>query len=293
MKRRMTTSLSARQQGLALVMVLWLVVLLSVIAGGHVTNVHTESRLAASHVYMAKSRAAVEAGINLAILDLLSAADERFWGLDGTTREVGIDNRRIRVAIRDASGFLDLNTADPTLLKALLDALDVEDDRRDRIVAAILDWRDADDATRLNGAEAADYATAGLDWTPANGPFSGVEELRYVLGMSDTLFDEMAPFVTVYSDRAGLNIEFAAPLLIEAVAGRTVELGAGGGRAGSGAAAGTGTYHLYASSKDATGSGASAEAVVRIVENHAMPYAMLAWRDRMRVDFPESAPNDP
>ena len=283
----------ARQQGLALVMVLWLVVLLSVIAGGHVMNVHTESRLAASHLYMAKSRAAVEAGINLAIHDLFSAGDERFWRLDGTTKEIGIDNRKIRVAIRDVSGFLDLNAGDPALLKALLAALDVEDDRRDRIVAAILDWRDADDATRLNGAEAAEYATAGLDWTPANEPFSSVEELRYVLGMSDTLFDELAPFVTVFSDRTGLNIEFAAPLLIEAVNGRTVELGAGGRPAGTGTAVGTGTYHLYASSKDATGSGASAEAVVRIIENRDMPYAMLAWRDSMRVDFPENPPHDP
>jgi len=293
MNSGVTIDFPARQQGLALVMVLWLVVLLSVIVGSHIANAHMESRLAASHVHTAKSRAAAEAGINLAIHDLFSPTGERFWPIDGTTRDIGISDRMIRVAIRDESGFLDLNSADPDLLNALLTVLDVEEDRRQGIVASILDWRDSDDATRIHGAEAAEYAAAGYGWGPANAPFSSVEELRYVMGMSGRLFAELAPFVTVYSSRTGLNIEFAAPLLIEAVSGRTVEFESAGYRADTAVEFGTGTYHLYASSKDATGAGASVEAVVRIDDNRDIPYTILAWRDSMRVDFPKSTDREP
>ena len=60
-------------------------------------------------------------------------------------------------------------------------------------------------------------------------------------------------------------------------------------RTDAGVEFGTGTYHLYASSRNAAGAGASVEAVVRLGENRELPYSILAWRADMRVDFPESA----
>ena len=50
---------------MALIVVLWLVVLLSIMAAGHSRNVRTDTTLAARQVQSAKARALAEAGIVL------------------------------------------------------------------------------------------------------------------------------------------------------------------------------------------------------------------------------------
>jgi len=57
----------------------------------------------------------------------------------------------------------------------------------DRVVDALMDWRDSDEALRPFGAERAEYERLGLP-PPTNGPFSGLCEVRLVLGVSSELF---------------------------------------------------------------------------------------------------------
>jgi len=280
-----------QQHGLALVMVLWLVVLLGIIASGHAYNVHTEIRLAALHIQTAKARAAVETGLSFAILQLLAEDLATPWPIDGTIDQILFDDTQIRIAIRDATGLIDLNAAGPDLLQILTTALKVNQERRQRIIAAILDWRDGDDIKHPGGAEDSDYLSVGYPWTPRDGVFSSVEELRYVMGMTQQLFNEMAPFVTVYSEQAGINLEFAAPFLINAMKGQNVMPAANQqprNNARTVAATGSGTYHIYVSSTNSEGIGASAEAVIRISGNSEKPFQVLYWRDSMRTRFPDT-----
>ena len=283
--------LPGRQRGLALVMVMWLVVLLSIIASGHAYNVHTETRLAAMHIQTAKARASVETGLSYAILQLLAEDATNPWPIDGTVDQILFDDTQIRIAIRDATGLIDLNAAGPDLLQTLTTALNVDQERQELIVAAILDWRDADDLKHLGGAEDSDYVSRGYPWTPRDNEFSSVEELRYVMGMTQQLFNEMAPFTTVYSEQAGINLEFAAPFLINAMKGQDV-VPASSNRslmnAQTVAATGSGTYHIYVSSTNDEGVGASAEAVIRVSDSSEKPYQVLYWRDSMRTRFPEN-----
>jgi len=283
--------LPRQQRGLALVMVLWLVVLLGIIASGHAYNAHMETRLAAMHVRTAQARAAVETGLSYAILQLLAEDLAKPWPIDGTVRQILFDDTQIRIAIRDATGLIDLNAAGPDLLQTLTTALNVDQERQQRIVAAILDWRDTDDIKHPGGAEESDYVSAGYPWTPRDGVFSSVEELRYVMGMTQQLFDEMTPFVTVYSGQAGVNLEFTAPFLINAMKGQIVMPAANRRlqkKAQTAAAGGSGTYHIYVSSTNNEGIGASAEAVIRISDNSYRPYQTLYWRDSMRTRFPDT-----
>ena len=283
--------LPGRQRGLALVMVMWLVVLLSIIASGHAYNVHTETRLAAMHIQTAKARASVETGLSYAILQLLAEDATNPWPIDGTVDQILFYDTQIRIAIRDATGLIDLNAAGPDLLQTLTTALNVDQERQELIVAAILDWRDADDLKHLGGAEDSDYVSRGYPWTPRDNEFSSVEELRYVMGMTQQLFNEMAPFTTVYSEQAGINLEFAAPFLINAMKGQDV-VPASSNRslmnAQTVAATGSGTYHIYVSSTNDEGVGASAEAVIRVSDSSEKPYQVLYWRDSMRTRFPEN-----
>ena len=65
------------QQGMAMILVLWLVVLLSVLATGHARNAHSEVQLTSLHIDSAKARALAEAGAHRAILDLLMPSGMR------------------------------------------------------------------------------------------------------------------------------------------------------------------------------------------------------------------------
>lgn len=282
------------QRGMALIMVLWLVTLLGIIASGHARNVHTETRLAARYIEVAAARALTEAGIQHAILELLVADQVNPTPVDGTVGQINFNGSEIRIAIRDATGLVDLNTAGPALLTSLVATLNIDHDTQQKIVAAILDWRDGDDLLHLDGAEDSDYLSAGHAWSARDGAFSSIEELRYVMGMTQLRFSELAPFVTVYSQQSSINLEFASPYLITALSGQDVvpaEPWSKSGRQPDQTNNGSGTYHIYVSTTGTDGIEASAEAVVRLSTDDNRPYRLLYWHEPMRIPFSHTEPS--
>ncbi len=261
---------------MALVVVLWLVVLLSVMAAGHTKNVRTDTLLASRQLEAAAARGLAEAGINHAVYSMLAG---RKVPIDGRLFDVTIGDAPVRVSVRDARGLVDLNTADPVLLDALLRAAGVDD--RVAIVAAILDWRDADHLPRLDGAEADTYLAAGLPWSPRTGPFAVVDELRYIPGIDASLFARLVPFLTVYSEGAGIDLEFAPPALITAMTGREV---AAAVRDAS--SVHSGTFHIHASVAAGAGTLTTIEAVVRLSGSGDERFRVLAWRAPAHVTIP-------
>lgn len=273
-----------RQEGMALIVVLWLVVLLSVMAAGHSKNVHTDTTLAARQVQSAKARALAEAGINHVILEMLAADSDRKLPLDGSLFTVRIGDDDITIAIRDATGFVDLNAARPELLEAALEACGVGETARRDLVDAVLDWRDKDDLRRLHGVEDDDYLAAGVAWTSRDGAFEAVDELKYLPGMSQSYYDCLAPFVTIHSGQGGLNMEYAPPALITALTGNEVPAAeADDNRAGGPR---NGTFHIYASASGSAATVAAIEAVVRISRTTKTPFTIVDWREPPRAEFP-------
>ena len=203
-----------RQRGIALVVVLWLVVLITVIGSSHARNMRIETSLAFNHVGTARARALAEAGINRAIMELFVDNTATPWPPDGTTRQIQLDSGSVNIAIRDASGLLDLNKADQAQLEAVLGAAGADDALRQELADAILDWRDKDTLRRLHGAEDTDYRHAGLDWGSRDGPFASVDELRYVLGMTHELFERLAPYLTVHSSSKRCQPEIRTSLAV-------------------------------------------------------------------------------
>ena len=274
---------------MALIVVLWLVVLLSVMAAGHSRNIHTDTTLAARQVQSAKARALAEAGINHVILAMLAADSNRNLHTDGSLFRVRIGEDDVTIAIRDASGFVDLNAANAELLNAALKACSVGETARRDLVDAVLDWRDKDNLSHLNGVEDDDYVASGVAWTSRDGAIESIDELKYLPGMSQARFDCVAPFVTVYSGRGGLNIEYAPPALITALTGEEVPTTEQDDVDGKASGPRNGTYHIYASASGSASTIVAIEAIVRISRTSKSPFTIVDWREPPRAQFPPRA----
>ena len=274
-----------RQQGMALIVVLWLIVLLSVMAAGHSRNVHTETRLASRQVEIAKARGMAEAGINHVILEMLADGSSDEIPIDGSVFAVDIYDEQVTLAVRRATGLADLNAASAELLNAVLQACDVEEGRRPNIVDAILDWRDGDDLRHLNGVEDRDYLAAGVPWTSRDDAFRSIDELKYLPGIDQGLFERMAPLVTVHSGRAGIDLENAPPILVMALTGKQVEPA----NSTQLRARRIGTFHIYATVATQSGTLASIEAVVTTSRSADKPVTIHEWREPPRQVLPPLA----
>jgi general secretion pathway protein K len=263
-----------------LVLVLWLVAILGVMATGHVRTARAETQLAKLHVDSARARAFAEAGVQRAILDLLAPIADRQWSADGAARSFVFDDHVVSVSVRDARGLVDLNTASTGLLKALL-KVGVEDAGfRVQLADAIVDWRDVDGFRHLNGAEDEDYRLAGLPWTVRDGAFTSLEELRYVMGMSEPIYAAIAPFVTVYSGRAGVDFDYAPQELIVALLGDDQDFTEHGSSAPvSRVTSNNSVFHVRARAAIDHRVSVSLEAVIRLAPDRQSPYTVLHWRE--------------
>jgi general secretion pathway protein K len=212
------------QSGVALILVLWMLALLSVIAGNLVFSSRT-TLLVASNLYSrARAEALADAGVHKAMQELTRPpTDPQRWKGDGRTHLWNFQGETLRVTLRDESAKVDLNTAPTVLLKGLFRAVGVADPDADALADAVADWRDTDDLRSLHGAEKADYAASGRDYGPSNAPFETIEELRQVMGMSDDLFRKLEPLVTVHSRQAGINSAVAPREVLLALPGATPE----------------------------------------------------------------------
>jgi len=267
-----------RQQGIALIMVLWLLALLTVIAANHAHILRTETRLASNQVAASKARSLAEAGAYHAIMELLVRDKALRWPVNGSVNRIRYDDGTAAIAIRDARGLIDINHAPALLLEAVLAGAGIGEAQRKALVDAILDWRDKDGLRHLNGAEDDDYRRAGLQWAARDGRFSSVEELRYVLGMTNPLFERLAPYLTVYSGQAGIRLEFAPPWLVGVLTGKqdtSFSDSSAGHADGS-------TFHITVRATTTGGSTASLDIVVRIGITGDRPYTILSWRTPAR-----------
>jgi general secretion pathway protein K len=215
-----------RQRGIALILVLWLTILLTVIGGSFAYGMRNEALAARNTLSLAQARALADGAVYRTAFELMrprGLAD--VWAADGIVHAWDDDGTRIAVSALDESGKIDLNTAPDALIKGLLQtAGGLEEDAAGQLLDVINDWKDADDLRRPNGAEAPDYQAAGLNYKPANAPFEAVAELQRVLGMTPAIYGRIADSLTVYSRMTGINPAFASRTVLLAVPGATSDI---------------------------------------------------------------------
>ena len=313
-------------RGIALVAVLWVIVLLAAMAVSFVGTIRTETSVTRNLVDNAGAQALADAGVYRAIMALyhsfddveneggsgiLSADDEaageagagspvesgalRF---DGRPYLWPFEDGVVQIAIQSEAGKIDLNAAREELLLGLLRANGVE--QPEVLVDRIADFRDPDKERRPQGAEDADYETAGRTQGAKDAPFESVEELRQVIGVSRTLYDRLAPALTVYSEARGIDPLTAPaealralpdidPSVIEALlAERQAEDPDLAGLLADFEAylAGPGSLVYSISSEAVTPAGARfrREAIIALVPGSDRPFRVFSWkRGRLRT----------
>jgi len=214
-----------RERGVALVLVMWVAVLLTVIASSFIVERRTEALVVGNSISIARAEAIADAGIARAIFEMYRTDNSPdAWKRDGTVQNWTFDEVPVKVEIRDESAKIDINTAADALLRGLFLSLGMADDEASKIVDAILDWRDPDSLRRPNGAEEPEYRAAGLDYKPANAPFQAIEELQLVLGMRPEIYRRIAPSITVFSRQPGVNPQLASRAVLLALPGVTSDM---------------------------------------------------------------------
>jgi general secretion pathway protein K len=212
---------SRGQRGFALLVVLSALGLLALVAASFAHTARTHIKVAAVAGAGARAEALADAGVSIAILDLIAArasgpGTSRF-ALDATPLVCSAGSGTIlAIAVQDEAGKVDLNIAGPAMIRALLEGLGVN--AGEAAADAILDYRDDDDVRRASGAERAEYLAAGRLYGPRNGPFLAVEELAGVLGLTQADADRLGPFVTIHSGLAGIDARVAPKGLLDALA---------------------------------------------------------------------------
>lgn len=187
------------RSGVAIVIVLWVVLVLSLLISGFAFTMHVETQVASFARKELKAEMLARSGIEVArmelILDQQSTTDAGFDALNqlwATNEEMYVNHALgdgfYNVKITDEEAKFPINRATDLQLDRLRSLLGVDPLDGDIIRDSILDWIDADGLTKLNGAESDYYQSLSPPYSAKNAPLDRVEELLLVRGMTPELF---------------------------------------------------------------------------------------------------------
>ncbi len=183
-----------QQRGVALLLVLWVLALLSLLLGGLAGWVQLQTRQAAWHRQHTQALLAAEAGVALTLQALADPTQRKQWVADGREVPLTFDDAQLRVSVRSDLGKLYLNSADVGDFARLALACGATQAQADQLARAL--------EVRRNQGHA---------------PFRVVEELRQLPGMSRALYSEMVPEISLWSGLDRPDPAFASPLMRRAL----------------------------------------------------------------------------
>ena len=289
---------ATRQRGVALVLVLWILLLVTISTGAYTLTARMDTLEAHTVLSGTQARLGAEAGINLAVMSLRDPDETTRLIPDGRPYQVQYEGMLVEVRVTDERGKLDINAAGEDTLINLLTANGLDGQDATLLAAAIKDWSDSDEIERANGAELEAYDAAGLAVGPANRAFVMTEELLQVLGMTWNLYTQIEPGVTVHSQAALPNPAYAPAEALLALPDMTneealnfvaqrhseeslsdLDLVLPGGEVAMAQGRGL-TYSIVAKATLPNGIWDQVDATVRLGANsNGRPYTVLRWRE--------------
>lgn len=219
-----------RQRGVALIMVLLVVAVVTVVSAGLVTRQQLTIRSSGNHQFQQQAWQYALGGEALA--KALLERDLRETGAVDHPGEAWAAPFRafelegggeLRVRIEDLGGRLNVNglvrngRPDRRALERfqrLLRRLDIHEPYAERL----FDWLDADEqASGLAGAEDNAYLLLQPAYRAANRPLADVSELRLLLNMSEAHYRRLLPHVSALPPDARLNVNSAGAVVLSSL----------------------------------------------------------------------------
>ncbi len=174
---------NAAQRGAVLVYVLWVLAVLSFLAA----QVAGRTRERAGEAYgLWQDLQREEALRSVVRLFALAPAVSGLKSV-GVWRKFEFGNRVVWVKWDNEAGRVNLSASEELNIRQMVNQIVPDEERAEALVDALLDWQDADDLVRLNGAEKEYYVEHNLP-VPRNSPFTSICELRSVRGVRPELF---------------------------------------------------------------------------------------------------------
>jgi len=192
--------------GIALIMVLWVMAILSVVALEFSFAMRTEINISKNHKEDLQRYAMAEGGVQRAITELIYKHDARLqqmkktlsleeippeqmeWMADGRSYTLPFDQGSCEIRIMSEAGKININMVSEFLLRKVIGQLGLEGEAKDVVVDSILDWRDTNDFYRANGAENDYYLSLKEPYYCKNGNLDSIEELLLVKGVTPDVY---------------------------------------------------------------------------------------------------------
>lgn len=192
------------ERGIALLLVIWTLALLSAIAVAVTADGRSSRRIAQNVEQAARDRALAEGGLHWGIAQLLDGEAQRRLPLDGRVQTVELDDGRVQVAVEAETGKFDINISPPIVLQNLLLQAGATPTEARRVAV------EADTYRKLNRTE------PGRLHRPA---FLETLDLRRVTSLDEALYRRILPFITVYSGTPRLDPAVSPRQVLMAVPG--------------------------------------------------------------------------
>jgi len=197
---------SGHAKGIALIMVLWVMTILSVVVLEFSFAMRTEVNITQNYREDLQLYAFAQGGIQRAVAELIYkhdpkvqllrktlvteeiSADKMEWVADGRPYILPFDQGRCEIKMMSEAGKVNINLVSESMLRKIISLFGLEGEKRDIVVDSIFDWKDPDDFYRVNGAENAYYQSLKEPYDCKNANFDSIEELLLVRGVNSALF---------------------------------------------------------------------------------------------------------
>lgn len=274
------------ESGSIAILALWSVAIIALLLAGTIATTRADLRATQNAIDASRARLAAESGTRLGLARLLHDRADGVLVFDGTPEVWRDGPARVRIAIIDEAGKIDLNTAPAALIEGLLTAVGQSPEEALRLACSLLLWRG--DRNTL--------CPAASETGPPSprGPLLVAEELAQVPGFNEALYEEIADYVTVATRASAIDPLVAARTDLLAIPGATpgsvdayLESRRDIGGAGADAFAGSPSFVTVSPGREFTitaiATSASparyrSEMLVRLTDIPADPYRVLATR---------------
>jgi len=215
------------RRGVALIIVMLVIATLAALALSFADSMAVETRLARNTNYDSDFDWIGRSGIEYAryILGLqmgiqnepYDSLGQKWAGGRASTNDImqtiSMENNELgpgkfSLKIIDRERKFNVNIADQTFLKQAFTLVGVDPSYIPPIVDCVLDWRDPDDDTHLDGAESDYYLTLKPPYQAKNGPIDDLSEMMLIKGITPEMFNgsgTMGSQVNTRRSAFGLN----------------------------------------------------------------------------------------